>query len=325
MLKRGDTLGGARQLHRVPDWWPTKGEARFLEAQAFKQVDRAHDAELAWEGLLEADPLHPIAPELFHGSAKELVALYVLEGRLDEARRVLWRAFDEASPVERPGVLITRVRAELERIDHTEAVGKLRAYTRADPDDRDARRALPLELHATGDEAAADLALADCLRVDPDDPVVWRGRLEILRDRGDAEGFRQAVDQVPSTTRGDARVWMYRGLARQAEGDLVAALEAFRKSAELAPHDAEVVYKLGMAEVAGGLEGPGREHLARTRELHQAYAALRDGYHDFLEQSARSPRDGPAYRASMERLATNLRILGWSREADAWLAELGPG
>jgi tetratricopeptide (TPR) repeat protein len=325
VLKRGDTLAGARQLNQVPFWWPAKGEASFLEAQAFKRVDRLRDAESAWKACIVADPLHPVRPELFHGAVKELVALYVLEGRLDEARQALWRAFDEATPEERLGVLATRVRAELERIDHKEAVTRLRAYVAADPEDWDARRALPLEEHATGDEASVDRDLEAGLLARPDDPTFWRARLEILHDRGDLEAFREAIARVPSTTEGDAKVWMYRGVARQTDGDVPGALEAFRRSAELAPNDAEIIYKLGMAELARGLTVPGREHLARTRQLHQAYSDLKDAYHGFREQARRNPRDDPGYRSSIGRLAEACRLLGWQREADAWLAQIGPG
>ncbi len=319
MVKRGDELGGARELHRVPFWWPSKGEASFLEGQAFKRADRAREAEAAWNACIADDPLHPIPPRMFHGAAKDLVTLYVLETRLDEARQVLWRAYEEATPDERPGVLTTRIRLELERIDHREAMLRLRQFLDADPDDLDARRALALEEHATGDEASADRDLEACFQIRPEDHRTWRLRLEILNDRGDREAFQEALGRLPTSIEGDARIWMYRGLGHQWEGDKGAALDAFRRSAKLAPNDPEILYKLGMAEMALGESSKGLADVARSREIHQAFGELRDGYHSFREKAAKTPRDEVAYRSAIERMARICQALGWSREAEAWL------
>lgn len=322
LVKRGENVAGARELHRVPFWWPSKGEASFLEGETFKLVNRAKEAEAAWKACIADDPLHPVPPRMFHGAAKDLVTLYLLEGRIDEARQVLWRAYDEATPEERPGVLATRVRLELERIDHNEAAGRLREYLAADPEDHEVTRALAVEEHAIGDEDSATRDIEACLRRRPDEPTTWRAWLEILNDRGDVEGFRSAIARLPSTTDGDARVWMYRGIEHQRDGDNAGALEDFRRSSKLAPFDAEILYKLGRTELALGSTVPGREHVARSRELYKAYEDLRDGYQSFLEQARRSPRDDVGYRSAIEKLATSCRALGWTREADAWLAQL---
>jgi len=325
LVRRGDTLGGALELHQVPDWWPIRGEASFLEGQSFKRAGRARDAEAAWKACLADDPLHPLPSTMFHGAAKELVTLYVLEGRLDEARAVLWRAYDEATPVERPGLLATRVRLELERIDHAEAVERLRFYLKADPDDLDARRALGVEEHATGDEAASDRDLETCLKARPDDLPTWRAVLDIRQERGDADGFSEAIARLPKTFGGDARLCLYEAIARQRSGDAAGALAGFRRAAVLAPNDPEILYKLGQAELAEGLAEQGRSHVVRTREIHAASEALKDDYQAILEQLARSPRDEAGYRSAIQRVAATCRTLGWTREADAWLALIPPG
>src|SRR5262249_59028427 len=58
LAARGDLLGSAKELHRVPLWWPEKGEALFLEGQAFLGAHRAQDAEAAWQAFLAHDPRH---------------------------------------------------------------------------------------------------------------------------------------------------------------------------------------------------------------------------------------------------------------------------
>ena len=325
LVKRGDNLGGARALHLVPFWWPARAEASFLEGQAFKRADRLRDAEAAWLACLAADPLHPTPSAMFHGAAKELVTLYILEGRIDEARATLWRAYEESTPQERPGVLATRVRAELERIDHQEAVERLLAAVEADPDDRAARRALALERHAIGEEAASDRDLDACLERWPDDAASWRARLEILNARGDVEAYHATLARLPGSADGDARIWMYRGARPPARRRPRGGQRGVPPRRRARAGRAEVLYKLGMAEVARGRPAAGREHLARSRELRQAYETLRDGYHDFLEQVRRAPRDEAGYRQAIEKLAATCRVLGFAREADAWLAQLTPG
>jgi tetratricopeptide (TPR) repeat protein len=191
---------------------------------------------------------------------------------------------------------------------------------RSDPDDLDARRALALEEHAIGDNAGADRDIELCLRDRPDDPLAWRTRLEILQDRGDVDAMHEVVARLPSITETDARVWYYRGLDVQRAGDQAGAVEAFRRAAKLALTDPEILYKLGMTETALGQVEAGRAHLARSRQLRQAFGDLRDHYHSFLEQSRRTPLDPEAYRSAVERIAATCRTFAWSREADAWLA-----
>jgi len=136
-------------------------------------------------------------PRFFHGAARELIGLYILEGRLDEARRTVWRAYEASDRADRPGILVMRMRAELERIAHEEAVAKLRRYVGTTPDDWEARRALALEEQWAGDQAAANRHMAACLKARPADPVVWRTWLEILDQRGDHDGIQAALADSP--------------------------------------------------------------------------------------------------------------------------------
>ncbi len=325
LVKRGDQLGCARELHQVAGWWPAKAEASFLEGQAFKQVDRARDAEAAWQVCIADDPLHPVPGVLLHGAAKELVVLYILESRMDDVRRTIWRAYDAATPAERPGVLVMRMRAELERIAHEESVVKLRRFVAADPEDWEARRSLAVEEQAIGDATAADAALTACLRARPSDPSLLRTRLEILNGRGDVDAIRAVIGRLPPEADGDARIWMYRGIVRQWDEDHAGAFEAFSRSARLDPNDPEALYKLGMAEKQLGREAEAQEHLGQSRQLYQAFELLKVAYNEYAEQSRRLRRDPAGYRAAVEGLATLCRKLGWEREATAWRKEIDEG
>jgi tetratricopeptide (TPR) repeat protein len=315
---REDYLKCARQLHEVPPWWPTKAEARLLEGEAYRRVDRARDAEAAWEACIAGDPLHPVPQRHFHAAARELIALYILERRLDEARRTIWRAYDAATRTDRPAILVMRMRAELERVAHEEAVAKLRRFVAADPSDWEARRPLALEEQWAGQEAAADGAITACLAARPADPAVWRTRLEILHQRGDRDAIKTALRRLPPSADGDPEVWKFRGRAREWDGDLASAAEAYVRAIQLNAYEPEYLYKLATVERRLGRLGLATEHSRQSQELRQAYVRLHDAYFDYLETSRKSRPDDSDSRAAVERLAALCGRLGWEREADAW-------
>ena len=318
VAKRGDYLGCARILRDVPDWWPAKAEALFIEAQSFKQVDRFRDAETAWKACVAGDPLHPIPPRYFQGAARELIGTYILEGRIDEARRLLMRAYELAAPSERVDVLIMRMRAELERVAHEEAVSKLRSFVEADPDDWQARRALALEEQSTENPTAADVQINACLDARPTDPDVWRTHLQILHRRGDRDAIKAAVKRLPPSADDDAEIWKFRGLAREWNEELESAAAAFRRASELNPREGEYCYKLGIVEQRLGRSALATEHLKQSRILRKADSDLNDAYHRFVDLTQHSHPGDPSYDAEVKLLASLCEQLGWNREADAW-------
>jgi Flp pilus assembly protein TadD len=325
LAKRGEYKACAEQLHLVPYWSPKKPEALFLEGQTFKLADRVRDAEAAWKGCIADDPLHPMPPRYFHGAARDLVAYYILEGRLDEAEEVIWRAYADATPAERRGILLMRLRSELERIAHEEAVTKLARYVSVTPDDWEARRALALEEQWTGQDAAADRDIKACLKARPADPGVWRTRLEILHRRGDLDGMRAALTQLPLSANEDAPVCNYRGLALEQAGDLEGACEAFRRAVSLKPSEASYAYKLGLMEQRLGHADQARYYIRQSQRLAQAYQEMHVAFFDYIQTTQRAKPGDAEDRAAVERLASLCDQLGWNREADAWRHALSEG
>jgi len=322
---RGDRPACGRELHQVPAWSPRKAEALFLEGQVYKQLDRARDAEPAWKALLADDPLHPVPKRYSHGAARDLIGLYVVERRLPEIREVILRVYDTADTSERPGVLLQRIRAELELVAHPEAAAKLRQYVAADPDDWEARRALGFEEHALGDEAAADRDLQACLEARPADVAAWRDWLKILAERGDTAAIKAAVERLPAEADGDAHLWLARGNVRQLDGDLAGAAEAFRQAVKLDPYLPEAHYKLGQAEQVLGDADAARLHRDRSRQLYRVLTDLRPAYEGVLDASQKATPDRPAYEAAVRRLSDVCRDLGWAKESAAWLRVLAGG
>ena len=137
-----DLLGCALELHKVPFWSPDKPDALLREGQAHISIDRAQDAEWAFLEVIKNDPLHPISPELYHDAAQELLRIYAVEDRWDDAYPIIWKSYDHAESIDHPVLLSMRLRPELERISYKESSGVLRRYAAAQPDDWEALQAL---------------------------------------------------------------------------------------------------------------------------------------------------------------------------------------
>ncbi len=103
-------------------------------------IDRAQDAEAAWLELINDDPLHPVDPGLFHDACQELLQLYAIEDRWEDAYPVIWTAYDRGDPSDRPVMLTMRMRPELERITPKESITVLKRYVTAAADDWEASR-----------------------------------------------------------------------------------------------------------------------------------------------------------------------------------------
>jgi thioredoxin-like negative regulator of GroEL len=223
---RGDFLGCARQLHLVPRWWPSKREALYLEGESYLSADRARDAEAAWRACAADDPLHPASPGHRRAAAENLIKLYAAQERWDDAKAVAWALYDSAGPAERPGILILRLRTEVQRIAPETRSRRLRRYVAADPEDWASRRGLARAEHAMGNDDEAVGQLRACLSARGDDREAWCNWLQIHERRGDMTALAEALGRLPSSAEGEGRIWAYRGLVRRAAGDLAGALAA---------------------------------------------------------------------------------------------------
>ncbi|WP_197447204.1 tetratricopeptide repeat protein [Tautonia plasticadhaerens] len=317
MAARGDLPGAAGQLHRVPDWWPTKREALFLEGESYLRVDRARDAEAAWRACIAADPLHPTPMAYHRAAAERLVELYATQGRWDEANAVLWGLYEAVGPADRPNVLIMRLRVEVERISAETRVARLRRFVAADPDDWESRLGLARADWELGRRGEATRGTLACIEARPDDLRPRCDLLEIHRDRGDRAGLVAALAELPGGAVGDGRIWSHRGLALLASGEVGAAADAFRRAVALRPSDEQLLYRLALAERRAGRREEADLLMARRRAVLDA----RDGFHDALQAYSRVVPPGSGVpqddAGETERLASLCDALGLGREARA--------
>jgi Flp pilus assembly protein TadD len=318
LAARGDLAGCAWELHQVPTWWPQKAEALYRAGQAHLLMNRARDAETAWLAVIDADPLHPADPAVFHDASQELLALYATEDRWDDAHVLLWKVYDRAAPADRPAVLAIRMRSELERIAPTASVRLLRRYVAADPADWEARRALANAERVLGQRCEALRDMRACLDARPEDPRVWRDSLALLQSLGERDAFHEVLARVPALAEIEPELWIFRGQARERAGDWAAAAAHYRQALELNPNLQSAHYRLATIEGRLGHSVAAAAHRTRWQELHEARGALRQAFGAYLDAQQRLPNDSPELRASLKRLASICQTLGWSRAAEGW-------
>jgi len=315
---RADLLNCARQLHEVPYWWPQKWEALYREGQSYLMIDRARDAEQIWLQVIKDDPLHPVPADVFHDTCQELLKLYAIQDRWEDAYPVIWTAYDRAPASEKSTWLIMRMRAELERVAPKESIAQLRRYVAAAPDDWQSLRALAHAELALGERALADRHFQACLQGRRDDVRAWRDYLAVLLEAGELERFLELLRTPPPAADGEPETWFFRAVASEKAGDWKTAAAHFNKAIELNPYLAKGHYRLAVAEERLGLRDQAKVHRKKSKEINEArgqFPAAYSGYLTSLDSSG-SGASGPATAA--RRMATICETLGWSRAAAAW-------
>jgi tetratricopeptide (TPR) repeat protein len=319
LAARDDRRGCAEQLHAVPFWWPTKAEALYREAQAWMAVDRAKDAEAAYLAYLRDDPNHPVDRPFETLAEVELINLYALEGRWDEARGLIWRQYERVrSRGEDPHeLLFMSLRTRLETSAPQVAAETLRRYVRSDATDVQAARALARATQALGQEDEATRLIRRCLALRPNDPLVWRDWLGILHARSDLDGMRAALGQAPPETAN--ALANLGGRVDLLRGDFPGACAAFRRGLEQQPFDSQLHYDLSIVESRLGRSEKARYHRSRHESIRKARAILPDVFDQYVDaKHAGAPQQDPKVTALIERIAELCRTLGWTTDAQAW-------
>jgi tetratricopeptide (TPR) repeat protein len=322
LATRGDLLGCARQLHEVPYWCPQKPEALYREGQAYFQLDRAGDAERAWLELIKDDPLHPVSPALLADAYKGLLRIYAIEDHWEDAYPVIWTAYDRASgSEERLYWLTMRMRAELERVARKEAIGELRRYVAADPDDCDALHALARAETTLGQRDEAQRHFEECLKRRPDYVRAWRDSLADYLEQGELDRFLAVLRVPPPSADNDPETWFFRGVASEKAGDWRMAASHFQKAIDLNPFHNKSYYRLGMANGRLGLHEQAAASRKKSSEVNEARGQLPAVYATFFDSFKAKEPDPAVAAAAARRLAAICETLGWARPAQAWTRE----
>jgi tetratricopeptide (TPR) repeat protein len=324
LAQRHDMLACARELHQVPFWWPDRGKWSLMEAGAFEEIGRMADAEAAWKSLVEDDPLHPVEPRLAAAAARDLLELYAVEGRWDDAVQLMWRRYSHADdPAERERLLNLRLRTELERIAPVVAAAKMEGYLAADPGDWEARLGLAKARLALNHPEEARRHLEVCLQERPRDARGWAAYLELLNTSGDLDGLRKAVARLPESVAEDPAVLKLRARLLELDRRWADAAVLYRRILRANPSDDQAYFHLAQAEERLDQHGPAQEHRRRWQTLRNARTELGRAYQTVLDLRAADPKSS-RYHAAIRDLARICETLGWKRDAEGW-AQLAPG
>jgi tetratricopeptide (TPR) repeat protein len=318
LAARNNSLGCAQELHQVPFWSPEKAEALLREGQAYAKIDQVRNAELAWLEAIKDDPLHLIALGIHHDACQELLRIYAIEDRWEDAFPVIWKSYDRAPAIDHPVLLSMRLRPELERVSRAESVPILRRYVLADPEDREALRSLARAEVALGQHADAAHHFQLCLKNWPDDVRAWRDYLAMLLDEGELDSFLTLLERCPMGADREPETWMYRGVAKEKSGDWDAAAQMFRKAIELNPSVPKYYYRLSVAELRLGLDEAAAAHRQRTKLMNDARAQLPAAYAAFFGAKTAEMSDSGSMDAVRKQLASLCETLGLLRAAQAW-------
>lgn len=316
---QNDLLGCARMLLQVPEWSSQKAEALYRAGQSLYQIDHAREAEAAWLELTHEDPLHPVPNELFLDASMELLKLYAVEDRWPDAYPVIWAAHDRTQGADQVGWLMSRMRPELERVAHTQAIPPLKRFLAADPADLEARRALARAELAIGSRPEAEAQFQECRKRAPDQVRVWRDSLSMLLEQGDYDQFVALLDQPPKDADLEPETWFFRGTVAEKKGAWAEAEGHFKKAIELHPFTPKYYYRLAAVEDRLGERSQAAAHRKRTQRMNDARSQLPGAYNAFLAAQAGDAGAKPADRApAARRLGSICETLGWARAAQAW-------
>jgi tetratricopeptide (TPR) repeat protein len=283
--------------------------ARLAEGRALFALGRYGPAEARWLEALRRDPRVPEA-------AWNLLELYYLEGRSDEARALSLRQHAiEPDPHDRVQLLLELVRQDAEPPEPASLVARFTPVVRAHPDDRNAALALGRALvrSSRADEGLA--VLEDAGRRWPESVDAWDALLTAQDGAGRIERMAEVWSMVPPRWRSDDRLARHAGRVALLRGDWAEAARAYRRAWEARPDDVTAAYSLARVLRARGL---GAEAAPCDRFVRDAQAARTELLDLYREADAIKDLGLRPHARLYRRLADNRERLGRRDEARAW-------
>jgi enediyne biosynthesis protein E4 len=288
-----------RKLVMLSGWKPDSDEAAYLLGLCEKARGQAQAAFQAWERV---PPDSPFAARAIRGrmdlliergrlaDAEKLITqamsdprsdgsrlrlflglLYSLQGRIEEAERVIeasWDRVNEAGEgASDQAILLVRLHMKLWR--EPEPVESVRAFLdqvaqSAPEDDRGWLGKANLAIRVGSYEEAARW-LEACLRRRPDDVPVWRARLDWALATHRLADVRQALGHLPVEESTPAQVQMLTAWLAAVRGDLDSERKALERLVALEPTDFAALDRLvAIAEKEGKVDRAGAVRLKKT-------------------------------------------------------------
>ena len=298
----GDVEAALAAWSKVPADAPKAAEAALHSASILIDEGRWAEAEPRLSLALALEARGPTAVE----ARRRLVDLLVLQGRLDEASRLLREGWDES----RDRLALLRDLWMLETAAwSTEANATvLEQASRSAPEDDRVRLGLAYLAMHRGRPGEAGRHLDAILRDRPDDPAAWGHRLRLARQSGDVRSALRSLRHLSSDRFRPADLPEIEAWFASRAGDLEGERLALEVLLELDPGRLPALERLIELTLRGGDADRAAALRARKAELDEA----RNRYDDQLSGSREEAGAAPA---EMARLAESL---GMTFEARCW-------
>ena len=297
-------LARGRDEEALAAWARVKPGSEFAaraaenRARLLNNLGRYGPAEAVLDAALRHTPGITVAD--LHALRRAQNRLYRFEGRIADARRLLRATWAEEP---RPAEILW----ELWVIDFSPQPIEAWSEALSKADATDDRVWLGQGVVATlkGDYAEASRRLDACLHARPDDPAVWRARLDLARASGDEAGVWQAARRVPADRLEPSEPLAVQAWLLARRDDREAERRALRTLVDIDPGRIEPLDRLAALEAAAGR----RDEADRLHVRKTALDAAKDRYRKLLY----SGDDRMTHAQEFSKLSAEL-----GRTFDAW-------
>jgi tetratricopeptide (TPR) repeat protein len=276
---------------------------------ALKRLMRFDEAEAAW---LEALRIDLTAPEV----GWNLLTLYYLQGREEEARRLALRLYRvEPDPHDRASLLLELVRQDARPPAPGSIEKLLEPVVRFNPSDLQSGLAMALALTRANKVEMGIDQLHRVVQNHPDRVESWDGLLTGLDESGQVDVMEEELDRLPAALSEAPRLIKHRARIAQEGNRWNDAVELYRRARTAEPNNRVIEYRLSRAlrHVGETAEAGRIEERVRRREI--AFQELRPLY----DQATTTPDLGIHPHPELyQRIADVRERMQLPEEAIAW-------
>jgi superkiller protein 3 len=267
LVKTGKGEEAVRRARALVAAAPKDPDASFTLGLALSEQDVA-EAITSFTRALELEPRHALA-------RYNLALVLKRADRQDEAIQMLMRAID-TDPRAEAYYTLGVIHWQLGDLDRaTRALG---AAIAAEPRYADAHYTLGAVLADRRQWSGAAESLRRAIGLRPDLAAAHYTLARVLQQSGDAAGGRAELAEGERLRRGaeleqEASVWTSVGIGKVESGDLVGALEQFRRATTVLEAYAPAHYQMGLVLDRLGQHAASRAAFARAAQLNPSLAA----------------------------------------------------
>jgi tetratricopeptide (TPR) repeat protein len=280
----------------------------LTRGNALDRLSRLDEAEAAWLEALRVDPTTPEA-------GWNLLNLYYLEWREDDARRLALRLFEiEPDSHDRVMLLLELLRHDARPPAPGSLVKLFEPVVRAHPSDLNPRLALGLALTRAGQVESGINEVRKAAERNPDSIAAWDCLLTCLDESGQIDIMEQDLERLPSEVAASPRLLKHQG--RVAQGRRWReAVDLYRRAQAAEPYNRAIEYRLSRALRHIGQDAEADRIEQRLIRRDVAIQELRPLYDQATATNNLQSRD---HAALYQRIAETRERMQLPEEACAW-------